>query len=137
MRHERPAPEPEFLSRVLEEGGPGDAFDPACPTRQVLDRIGDRWAVLILLALRAGPVRFNALQRRVRGISQKVLSQALKGLERDGLVTRTAFPTVPVTVEYSLTPLAFGLIDILASIARWAEAHVGEIEAARRRHDAG
>lgn len=116
---------------------PGDAFDPACPTRQVLDRIGDKWAVLILLSLRDGPVRFNALQRMVRGISQKMLSQGLKSLERDGLVTRTARPTVPVTVEYALTPLCLGLIDILAAIAGWAEANVGAIEAARRRHDAG
>ncbi|WP_345892999.1 winged helix-turn-helix transcriptional regulator [Roseomonas acroporae] len=113
----------------------GDAFNPDCPTRQVLDRIGDRWATLILLSLEAGPLRFSALRRRIGGISQKMLSQTLKSLERDGLVTRTAFPTVPVTVEYALAPLAEGLIDILARIARWAEAHVGEIEASRRRHD--
>lgn len=124
-----------IVARALREGRPGDAFDPACPTRTVLDRIGDRWAVLILLSLREGPLRFNALQRRVRGISQKVLSQALKALERDGLVTRTAFPTVPVTVEYALTPLSFGLIGILALISEWAEANVGLIEAARRAHD--
>lgn len=114
---------------------PGDAFDAACPTRQVLDRIGDKWATLILLSLRAAPMRFSALQRRIGGISQKVLSQSLKSLERDGLVTRTAYPTVPVTVEYALTPLALGLIDILARITAWAEAHVDEITAARARHD--
>lgn len=123
------------VALALRQDRPGDAFDPACPTRAVLDRIGDRWAVLILLSLRDGPLRFNALQRRVRGISQKMLSRVLKGLERDGLVIRTAFATVPVTVEYALTPLSFGLIGILASIAAWAEANIVHIEAARRAHD--
>lgn len=113
----------------------GDAYDPDCPTRQVLDRIGDKWAVLVLLTLQGGPVRFNDLRRRIGAISQKMLSQTLKSLERDGLVSRRAYATVPVTVEYALTPLAGGLIGILADITRWAESHVGEILAARLRHD--
>lgn len=115
---------------------PGDAYDPDCPTRQILDRIGDKWAVLVLLTLARGPVRFNDLRRRIGAISQKMLSQTLKSLERDGLVTRAAYPTVPVTVEYALTPLAEGLIAILETVTHWAEAHVGDILAARRRHDA-
>ena len=115
----------------------GDAYDPDCPTRHILDRIGDKWAVLILLTLADGPVRFNDLRRRIGAISQKMLSQTLKSLERDGLVTRAAYPTVPVTVEYALTPLAGGLIDLLKDITHWAESHVGQIMAARRTHDAG
>lgn len=113
----------------------GDAYNPDCPTRHILDRIGDKWAVLVMLTLKDGPVRFNDLRRRIGAISQKMLSQTLKSLERDGLVSRAAFPTVPVTVEYRLTPLADGLIGILDQITRWAEAHVGDIMTARRAHD--
>lgn len=115
----------------------GDAYNPNCPTRHILDRIGDKWAVLVLLSLKDGPVRFNLLRRRIGAISQKMLSQTLKSLERDGLVSRAAFATVPVTVEYRLTPLAGGLIGILDQITGWAEAHVGDIMAARRAHDTG
>lgn len=110
----------------------GDAYNPDCPTRHILDRIGDKWAVLVLLTLKDGPVRFNDLRRRIGAISQKMLSQTLKSLERDGLVSRAAFPTVPVTVEYRLTPLAGGLIGILDQVTQWAEAHVGAIMASRR-----
>ena len=113
----------------------GDAFNPNCPTRQLLDRIGDKWAVLAMLTLADGPVRFNDLRRRIAGISQKMLSQTLKSLERDGLIVRTAFPTVPVTVEYALTPLAAGLIGLMAQITEWAEMHIGQIAAARARYD--
>ncbi len=76
-----------------------------CPTRMVLDRVADKWTVLVLGLLEKGPVRFNRLRRAVEGLSQKMLAQTLRRLERDGLVTRTAFATVPVTVEYALTPL--------------------------------
>jgi len=114
----------------------GDAFNPDCPTRQILDRIGDKWAMLILLVLAQGPRRFNDLRRRIGGISQKMLSQTLKSLERDGLVSRAVFATVPVTVEYRLTPLAGGLIGLMGSITVWAERHLGDIEAARLRYDA-
>jgi len=114
----------------------GDAFNPDCPTRQILDRIGDKWATLILLVLAQGPRRFNDLRRRIGGISQKMLSQTLKSLERDGLVSRAVFATVPVTVEYRLTPLADGLIGLMGSITAWAEQHLGDIAAARLRYDA-
>jgi len=113
----------------------GDAFNPNCPTRQLLNRIGDKWAMLAMLTLADGPVRFNDLRRRIAGISQKMLSQTLKSLERDGLIVRTAFPTVPVTVEYALTPLAAGLIGLMAQITEWAEMHIGQIAAARARYD--
>lgn len=109
----------------------GDARDPHCPTRQVLDRIGDKWAVLILLHLADGPRRFNALRHTIGGISQKMLSQVLKSLERDGLVARTVYPTTPVAVDYALTGLGEGLIDRLRPVIGWAEANVGAIMAAR------
>lgn len=124
------------IQRPIQRLHPGDAYNPDCPTRHVLDRIGDKWAVLVLLTLKDGPVRFNLLRRRIGAISQKMLSQTLKSLERDGLVSRAAFPTVPVTVEYALTPLADGLIGLLEEITRWAEAHVGDVMAARRAYDA-
>src|SRR5882757_2472815 len=82
-----------------------NAYSADCPTRQILDRVGDKWAVLILLLVRDEPMRFNALRRTIEGISQKMLSQVLKSLERDGLIRRRAIATVPVTVEYSITPL--------------------------------
>ncbi|MBN9447180.1 MAG: helix-turn-helix transcriptional regulator, partial [Bosea sp.] len=82
-----------------------DPFNAQCPTRRVLDRIGDKWAVLILILLEKEMLRFNELRRRIDSISQKMLSQTLKSLERDGLISRRVFATVPVTVEYALTPL--------------------------------
>lgn len=112
-----------------------DVYQPGCPTRQVLDRLADKWAVLILGRLDGSPVRFNQLRRDIAGISQKVLSQTLKNLERDGLVSRTAFPTVPVTVEYSITPLGMTLKDTLQALARWAESHMDTVLAAQKQYD--
>ena len=81
-----------------------DVMSVTCPTRQVLGRVADKWTMLVISALSAEDVlRFSALRRRVEGVSQKVLTETLRGLERDGLITRTAYPTVPVTVEYRLT----------------------------------
>ena len=80
-----------------------NAYSANCLTRQILDRVGDKWAVLILLLVRDEPMRFNALRRTIEGISQKMLSQVLKSLERDGLIKRRAIATVPVTVEYSIS----------------------------------
>ncbi len=114
----------------------GDAYDPNCPTRVVLDQIADKWTVLVLGALDAGPMRFNALKRRLQGISQKMLGQALRNLERNGLVTRSAFPTVPVTVEYALTPLGTRLTEPVNALRSWAESHIGQIVAAQRTFDA-
>src|SRR3569833_137710 len=107
-----------------------------CPTRQILDRIGDKWAVLILLQLRDAPLRFNQLRRAVEGISQKMLSQVLKSLERDGLVRRRAIATVPVTVEYSITPLGLTLAATVDHLRDWAEHHLKEVLASQRRYDA-
>lgn len=88
---------------------PYDPFSAACPTREILTRIADKWSMLVILALGDGTLRFSALRRRVGGITQKMLTQTLRGLERDGLVTREVFPTVPVTVTYTLTPLGHSL----------------------------
>jgi DNA-binding HxlR family transcriptional regulator len=112
-------------------------YSAKCATRVVLDRIADKWAVLILGLLKDGPVRFNRLRRDIEGISQKMLSQTLKNLERDGLVQRTAYPTVPVTVEYSLTPLGRTLTETFGALRRWAETHIGEVLIAQRRYDRG
>lgn len=112
-----------------------DVYEDRCPTRAVLDRLADKWALLVLDRLKAGPQRFNGLRRAIRGIAQKALSQTLKKLERDGLVTRTAFATVPVTVEYALTPLGRTLTETVAALAHWAEHNMPAILEAQRRYD--
>lgn len=107
-----------------------DVFNLNCPSRHVFDRLGERWTGLVLLALGPGTQRFSELRRQVQGITQKMLTQTLRGLERDGLVERKVYPTVPVTVEYSLTPLGRSLCDAVAVLRTWAYDHIGEIEAA-------
>ena len=114
-----------------------NAYAANCPTRQILDRVGDKWAVLILLLLRDEPLRFNALRRTIEGISQKMLSQVLKSLERDGLIRRRATPTVPVTVEYAVTPLGQTLSATVDSLRIWAETHMEQVVAAQQQYDAG
>ena len=106
-------------------------YDARCPSRTALNRIGDRWTALIVGVLAERPHRFGELRRRVDGISQKMLTQTLRSLERDGLVSRTAFATVPVTVEYALTELGATLVPVLAAIRDWAEDHVAEVLVAR------
>jgi DNA-binding HxlR family transcriptional regulator len=113
-----------------------NAYSADCPTRQILDRVGDKWAVLILLLLRDAPIRFNALRRAIEGISQKMLSQVLKSLERDGLIRRRVTPTVPVTVEYSMTALGMTLAAAVDPLREWAETTLKEVLAAQRRYDA-
>lgn len=108
-----------------------------CPTRMVLDRVADKWAVLVLGLLMDGPVRFNKLRRTVEGISQKMLSQTLKGLERDGLVSRKAIATVPVTVEYAITPLGRTLAAAMDALRNWADTYMEELIANQQRYDAG
>lgn len=115
---------------------PYDVYEERCPTRMVLDRLADKWAVLILDRLDAGPVRFNHLRRDISGISQKVLSQTLKKLERDGLISRAVFATVPVTVEYALTPLGRTLTETVSALAHWAERNMAAVLAAQRAYDA-
>lgn len=112
-----------------------DVYEELCPTRLVLDRLADKWALLILDRLAGAPTRFNHLRRDIKGISQKVLSQTLKKLERDGLVSRAVFPTVPVTVEYALTPLGQTLTDTVAALAHWAEQNMAAVLAAQAAYD--
>lgn len=105
----------------------------ACPTRQVLDQIAGKWTMLVLLALDEGrTLRFSQLRNQVEGVSQKMLTQTLRALEVDGLLTRTAYNTVPVTVEYSLTELGNSLAGAVSQLRGWAYDHMSEIEGARQ-----
>lgn len=113
-----------------------DVFEDRCPTREVLERLADKWALLILDRLQQGPTRFNALKRDIKRITQKVLTQTLRRLERDGLVARRVQASVPVTVEYSLTPLGTTLTDTVAAFAHWAERNMGAVQAAQAAFDA-
>ncbi|MFP9227784.1 HxlR family transcriptional regulator [Pectobacterium cacticida] len=106
-----------------------------CPARMILERLADKWALLIVGLLKTGPMRFNQLRRGIEGVSQKALSQTLKRLERDGLLSRKAFPTVPVTVEYALTPLGKTLSDAIEPLATWAERNIEEVLLAQSRYD--
>jgi DNA-binding HxlR family transcriptional regulator len=115
---------------------PYDPLRAACPTRQVLARIADKWSMLVIIALQEGTLRFSELRRRIDGVTQKMLTQTLRGLERDGIVTRTAYATVPVTVEYALTPLGHSLAEAVATIRLWALENIDEVEDARSRYDA-
>lgn len=121
-----------------------NAFLAACPSRQLLDRIADKWVVLILCALggdaagQSGPqaMRYSELARLLAGVSQKMLTQTLRSLERDGLLTRTVTPTVPVTVTYELTELGLSLHEMTRGLRHWAQAHMGEVLANREEYDA-
>ena len=114
---------------------PPDPYAAGCPTRLLLDRIGDKWTVLVLGLIRQNPRRFNALRREIEGLTQKMLSQTLKAMERDGLITRTVRPTAPVSVEYAITPLGSTLVETLESLQRWAREHIGEVVSAQQRYD--
>jgi DNA-binding HxlR family transcriptional regulator len=116
---------------LMETSMPWNVMDPACPTRQVLDRVADKWTMLVVVALGDETLRFSELRRQVGGITQKMLTQTLRGLERDGLVMREVFPTVPVTVRYTLTPLGHSLAEAVAVIREWAYGNIDAIEAAR------
>ncbi|MFR9723212.1 winged helix-turn-helix transcriptional regulator [Streptomyces sp. MS19] len=127
-----------------------DAFLAMCPSRQLLERISDKWVALVLAALGGDgpgpgavpgsgprPLRFSELARRISGVSQKMLTQTLRSLERDGIVTRTVTPTVPVTVTYGLTALGGSLQGVMLGIKEWAEGHMGEVLAHRDGYDQG
>jgi len=103
--------------------------------REVLDRIGDKWSVLVISTLGAAPLRYSDLMASVPGISQRMLTVTLKGLERDGLLTRTAFPEVPPRVVYELTDLGRSLLSAVMALASWAAVHHGEVAENRRVHD--
>ena len=112
-----------------------NAFMASCPTRQVMATIGDKWAGLLVNALADGPRRHSQLAARIAGVSQKMLTQTLRALERDGLVTRTVTPSVPVRVDYELTELGLTLLPVLRAVKQWSEAHFPEIQHARDSYD--
>ena len=112
-----------------------DVMEPACPTRQIVGRIGDKWTLLVLYALARGPRRYTELRAEVKGVSQKMLTQTLRALERDGLVDRHVHATVPPRVDYSLTDLGVSLGTAITTIRTWAYDHVEEVESARQRYD--
>ncbi len=129
----------EAAAAVADERQSGryDAFQQGCPSRRLIETIGDKWASLVIVALGVhGPLRYSELAARIVGVSQKMLTQTLRGLERDGLLTRTVTPTVPVRVDYELTPLGRSLFGVLSHLKEWAEEHMAEIETARAAHDA-
>jgi DNA-binding HxlR family transcriptional regulator len=127
-----------------------DAFLAVCPSHKLLDRISDKWVTLILAALGSGgsyqpgancageprSMRYSELSRLLAGISQKMLTQTLRSLERDGLVTRTVVPTVPVTVSYELTNLGLSLHQMMRGLKTWAETHMDNVFANRATYDA-
>ncbi|MGI3779016.1 MAG: winged helix-turn-helix transcriptional regulator [Janthinobacterium lividum] len=122
---------------MTSEHGDGAGAPGACQAvTSILSRVGDKWTVLVVMMLAGGPRRFNELRRLVGGVSQRMLTLTLRGLERDGLVTRTVFPTVPPQVEYALTPLGHSLRVPLEGLGTWAFAHRPVVEQARQAFDA-
>ena len=110
-------------------------FRADCSSRLVLDQIADKWSVLILAVLQAKPLRFNAIKRRLEGITQKALTQALRRLERNGLVARRVIPISPVAVEYSITPLGLSLQQPFAALYAWTVDHLSEVREAQEAFD--
>lgn len=113
----------------------GNVYSSNCPTREVLNRIGDKWTALIIGVLEEDTMRFSDIRRRIGGISQKMLTQTLRNLERDGLVTRTVYAEVPPRVEYSLTPLGETLTETLAAVRNWAEANIDDVVESQQKYD--
>jgi DNA-binding HxlR family transcriptional regulator len=112
---------------------PWNASDPNCPTRLLLDRIADKWTVLIVGALSDGPLRFGEVKRAVGGVAPKVLTGVLRSLERDGMVARQVYPESPIRVEYRLTRLGRSLVVAVVGLRRWAERNMVSVLAARER----
>ena len=107
-----------------------------CRAREVLQRVGDKWSVLVIDLLGQGTMRFSELHRAIDGITARMLTVTLRGLERDGIVTRTIHPVIPPRVEYALTPMGRTLLDTIGQLVAWADSHLPEIEAARAAYDA-
>ncbi|MFD5175157.1 winged helix-turn-helix transcriptional regulator [Nocardia sp. NPDC058379] len=122
--------------RRAEAGAAYNAYVAECPARQLLDRIGDKWVSLAINALADGPLRYSEVNQRLAGVSQKMLTQTLRNLERDGLLTRTVLPEVPVRVDYRLTPLGLELLPVMRTIKGWAEQHMDQVLVARAAYDA-
>ncbi|MFD0930077.1 winged helix-turn-helix transcriptional regulator [Methylophilus glucosoxydans] len=125
----------EQIEQPLQIVSSWNAYQAACPTRLMLNRIADKWTVLVLGLLENETKRFSTLQREIGGISQKMLTQTLRGLERDGLIARTVYPEVPPRVEYKITPLGNTLVGLLAALRDWSETHMDEVLQAQRDYD--
>ena len=113
----------------------GDVMS-GCRIREILERVGDKWSLQVIFHLGDGPLRFTALKRSIDGVSQRMLTVTLRGLERDGIVSRTMYPVIPPRVEYALTPLGATLLDAAGTLVSWADAHLAEVDAARAAYDA-
>lgn len=143
----RPGPSPSCVRPGMMAGvendtrvpgdGQGPCGDDDCGIRELLDRLGDKWTVLTLVELSKGTRRFGELRRAVPGISQRMLTLTTKRLCRDGFVVRTAHPTIPPQVDYTITDLGRGLVEMGSVVAEWTRANAGDILAARQRWDAG
>ena len=125
-QHPQPSPLP---------GCVGDVFNADCPARSILDILAERWPLLLIHSLSSGAARTGELRRRIGGISEKMLIQSLRRLERSGFVARRAYPEVPPRVEYTLTPLGASLSEPITALDRWVERHIEEVGAAQRRFD--
>ncbi|MEH6544592.1 MAG: helix-turn-helix domain-containing protein [Porticoccaceae bacterium] len=112
-----------------------NVYDKSCPTRLVLDRIADKWTVLVVGLLAKDTMRFGELKREINGISQKMLTQTLRGMERDGLVNRKVYPSIPPKVEYSLTELGNTLVEVLEEIRTWSEGNIEKVLQAQATYD--
>ena len=121
--------------RREQEKAAFDSFLADCPSRLVLDRISDKWVTLVIASLADGPRRFSEVSRQLAGVSQKMLTQTLRTLERDGLVSRTVTASVPVRVDYELTALGHSLLDPIKHLKAWAEDHVPEVREAQEAYD--
>ena len=118
-------------------GEPGPAGQPtSCHAREVLQRVGDKWSMYVIDLLGRGTMRFTELHRGIDGITSRMLTVTLRGLERDGIVTRTIHPVIPPRVEYALTPMGRTLLDTIGQLVSWADSHLNEIDAARASYDA-
>ena len=124
----------KLFARIEKHGV--DSVAPSCrPVTDILARVGDKWSVMIVMLLAPGPRRFNEMRRAINGISQRMLTLTLRGLERDGLVTRTVFPTIPPRVDYELTELGQSLRKPIEALGEWAFTNRPQVEAARARFD--
>jgi DNA-binding HxlR family transcriptional regulator len=115
---------------------PADLFDPVCPTSALPMRIGDKWSAMVVVCLEHGPRRFSEIRVPLRRITPKVLTETLRTLERDGMVTRTAYAVVPPRVEYELTPLGRTMLDLIEDARLWCGEHMDDLLEARRAYDA-
>ena len=125
----------QLTRRKSAETHTSSVYNRECPTRVVLDRLADKWTVLVIGQLAAGTMRFAALRRAVDGVSQKMLTSTLRDLERDGLVKRQLYASVPPKVEYSLTPLGNSLVNSMKGLCLWAEDHIDQVLKARENFD--